>query len=544
MATRKRGSLAIPPGGGTPHRSTATTSRYRLGVTLAVVALACICFVTAAAARTDAAKSVLTIGWVPTDSAQGFNPAKRTGGPLVDLPLAYAPLIHWNRDGSYGQGGLATSWRYIKDPAGPNKGFELTLRRDARFSDGTPVTAQAVKTSLEYFQSAKGPWGSSIGTIRSIETIGKWKVRLHVASPNPILPNALSEGGTWGFIVNPKAVAKVQAEQKNDILGTSTAGAGPYALDPSQSVPGDHATFVPNKYYYDKGSVRWSKIVFRYIAASTTMLQALKTGQLDAALLDSTVADAAKAAGFNLSHSGLANATDGLFILDKSGALSKPLGDVRVRQALNYAIDRKAITSALFGDLGTPTSEWITTDGWDPKYQNHYPYNPTKAKSLLAAAGYPDGFTLNMLSGNFAGNLLDPMTQAIAKYFNAIGIKTKITVAGPSDWFGQGTGGTFPVWTVPRGGDPMWLFYGLFLKPGSLGTQHGGDPVIDKLWLKGQRAKNAASYWKQMSARMVETAAFVPVVNQPTFSVGYAKHIVGADFPESGPNLIAGWSRK
>jgi peptide/nickel transport system substrate-binding protein len=504
---------------------------YRLGLAASVgaTALACAIALTAtASARVGsrtATKPVLTIGLVAASSSS-LDPAKQGNGPVnVQLDLSYAPITHWKPDGSIGPS-LASSWRYL---GSGNKNFEFTLRHDARFSDGTPVTAQAVKTWLAYCETANSPIASTIGPVRSIETVGKWVVRMHLRSPNPILPYALSDGYLWGFVASPKAVAHPA------ILGSQTFGAGPYVLVPSQSVSLDHYTYIPNKYYFNKAGIRYSKVVVKIISSASSMLAAARTGQVDVAFGDTSTADAAAAAGLTVVSA--PTQADGLVFLDKSGTLSKPLSDVRVRQAMNYAVDRKAITSALLGKYGSPTSEWITLDGFDPKFQNYYRYDVAKAKSLLAAAGYPNGFTLNVLNGTFCGCVLvDPLTQAIAKYLDAIGVHLNLTtIASGSDWFAKAFGGTFPAFTVPRGGDTMWGFYGLWLKPGAALNQHGwDDPVLDKLWLKGQRAKNAPAFWRQMSQRMTTQADFLPVfLASEEYYVG--KHVGGVSLTLRAP---------
>jgi peptide/nickel transport system substrate-binding protein len=155
----------------------------------------------------------------------------------------------------------------------------------------------------------------------------------------------------------------------------------------------------------------------------------------------------------------------------------------------------------------------MTTDGYDVRFQNHYPYNPTRARTLLTQAGYPDGFTLTILDTPAGGiNAVGPVS-ALAKYFGDVGVKVNIvSPATAGEWVQRLTSSNMPAYINPRGGDPMWLFYGLYFSPrGVLNASGHSDPVMNRLWLQGQRAKQPATYWRQMSARSVTQALFVPL---------------------------------
>ncbi len=303
----------------------------------------------AASPAVSAGKPVLTIA-SPTDP-RSLDPTA-TGNLLV-AHLAYANIIRTNPDGSFSPE-LATSWHYLNakgGSGGANKGFEFTLRHDARFSDGTPVTAQAVVAWLTYFSQSKSVNVGSMPPIKSIQAIGKWTVRIICKSPNPQFRLTLGYGNTglWGAVASPDAVANPAK------FNTETFGAGPYMVDPSQSLAGDHFTFVPNPYYYAKSTIKWSKIVVRIIPTGSSRLQALQAGQVDVAFGDAQTVSAARSSGLSVS---VAPGLTPLFLINASGSRNggAPLKDVRVRQALNYAIDRKAIAKALFGKDGTATA--------------------------------------------------------------------------------------------------------------------------------------------------------------------------------------------
>ena len=460
-------------------------------------------------------KPVLRIGL--NSAPASLDPAKDTGRDQTTLrSLSHASITHLRPDGSYGPG-LATSWRYI---GRGNKNFEFTLRPNARFSDGTPVTAQAVKVWFNYFRGVNGGNTAALGPIRSIETIGKWTVRLHLRSPNPVIPLVLSDMQYfWGAISSPKAVATPS------ILGTRTFGAGPYVLLPSQTVAGDTYTYVPNKFFFDKSKIRFSKVIVKIIASPSSMLQAMNSGQLDVASGDVSTAAAAERGGLNIIRA--SGGFVGMIFLDRNGTVVKPLEDVRVRQALNYAIDRKTITQALVGKFGTPTSQVSTLDGSQLKYQNFYGYNPARAKSLLAEAGYSNGFSFDVVVPGYLGNFGTPVAQAVAKYLAAVGVRvTIISAATVAEFIQKGLRGEVPALGTNLTIRPVWTLYSQMLAPnGSLNPFRVNDAAFNKLFLQGQRAANPSTYWKQLTARLTTQAVALPVFK--IAAIFYASRNIG-----------------
>jgi peptide/nickel transport system substrate-binding protein len=474
----------------------------------------------ATASGGQAAAPVLTIGL--NTSGTNLNPALNPSGVYQLESLSYATITHATPEGAIVPG-LATSWHYV---GSGNTTFEFTLRPDARFSDGSPVTASAVKAWLDYFTRANGPIVST-DPVKSVTTVGDWTVVLHLTRANPDLPYLLSEVGqeNVGFIASPLAVAHPAS------LGTATDGAGPYTVVPSQSVAGNQYTFVPNRYYYDQSAIRWSKVVVKIISSPSTMLEAIKSGQLDVAYGDITTVSLAAAAG--LSVQSAPYGWDGLLILDRGPALPNgtkpdPLASLKVRQALNYALDRAAITEAIYGKYGLPTSEAPSLDGYVQNYQGYYSYDPSKAKALLSAAGYPHGLTLTTLDPTYYGTQGDPVVQAIAKYLSAVGVSLDITQEpSGTQWVAGMVSGNYSVTGFPANPlVPMITFYAGFLGPKAVLNEHGyDDPVMDQLYQEGTVSKDPATYWEAMSRRMVTEADMVPVFELNTF--WYAQKDIG-----------------
>lgn len=471
-------------------------------------------------AQQSTTKPTFTIG-VDSTAGPNLNPSDDDGPSPLTL-LSYTGLVHENPDGSFGAG-LATSWHYVGND---NTTFQLTLRHDARFSDGTQVTAAAVKTWLEYFAGAKGPLVAQLN-LKSVSTVGQWTVVLHEKSPTPGLPYILS--GDIGYVASPGAVAKPSS------LDNATDGAGPYVLVPSQSVANSQYTFVPNKYYYDPSAIRFGTVVVKVIAQPSTMLEAIRSGQLDVAQGDITTVSQAKSAGLTVESA--PGGFDQVLILDRAamspdGSTPNPLAKVGVRQALNYAINRPAITKAIMGTYGTPTSEIGSRDGIDPAVANYYTYDPTKAKALLAAAGYPNGFTLDLPSQTTFGTVVDPTMEAVAQDLAAVGVQLKvISTSTLTQWVNDVLGGTYPVAGFEATAfPPLATWYGYWFQPGGIENQHGWvDPTMDKLYQQAIVSKSPDTYWKAITRRIVTQADTIPLFDFDAFWLS-AKNVGGVSF--------------
>jgi len=487
--------------------------RHR-GRLLAVAAFVSLFAVTgvAGAAKTirSATAPVLTVGFTQTPISE--DPAKDGGGWTTFRTLTNESLIRWTWNGTL-QPGLATKWGYVKTPYGPNTGFQLTLRPNVKFSDGEPLNAAAVKKWLLYFPRGKGSFAGLL-SIKSVATVGDLTVRITLSKPNPDVPMVLTEIDNWGFVSAPKGVDNPK------LMETQSFGVGPYTLDASQTVNGDHYTYVPNPNYYDQSQIHWSKVVVKVIPSASTMVQALKTGQIQAAWSGDvqTLAAIGKAPGFKVVQAPTLSA--GPSLDDVYGKLVPALANLKVRQALNYAVDRKTIGTALYGSFAVPNDELFTLDGTNTSTSiaHYYPYDVAKAKALLAAAGYPNGFTLSVVSCSCFGTFGVPMDQAVAKYWAAIGVKVNITTeTAVNQWLQQLATKKFAVGDNVLGASTMATAYSVYLTPGGVLNPFGlHDPTIDKWFSASLKSTNPKTYWQKITARMVTQAYQVPIAFIPS----------------------------
>jgi len=372
----------------------------------------------------DVVGDVLNVGVILVPAQ--WDPAKFDWTEQLELQqAAYDTLIHLQPDGTYAPG-LATEWSYTS----PTE-FTLTLREGVTFSDGTALDAAAVKANLDHARTTTGPRTSQLAAISEVQTDGDLGVTIDLSTPNPDLPLILSMA--MGMMASPAALAA-------GTLDTAPVGAGPYVLDAAQTVVNDHYTFTKNPDYWDAGSIHYNSLVFKLITDYTASLNALRSGQIAMALGQPTTASAAEAAGDTVVTT--PGSVVSLVLQDREGQLVPALGDVRVRQAMNYAIDRAALAASLLP--GSPTSQQFQkgTSMWDEAINDTYDQDLDKAKSLMADAGYANGFDLPI--GSFPLN--DPALQVIASDLAKIGITVQIQSVPIADYVTLRSSTQWPAW--------------------------------------------------------------------------------------------------
>jgi peptide/nickel transport system substrate-binding protein len=477
-----------------------------LAATAAVALTACGGQATGAAAPAKGSSSTpgktLTVGF-SVQAPETLDPAKAPQNYAWFEELAYEPLIVQRADGTLAPG-LADSWSYTGTG---NTTFVLNLRSGVKFSDGTPLTAQDVVNDFAYVVKSAGQMSPFLAGDTFTAT-GPLTVTIKAAQPNPDFPQILTQDDVVGDMISSKGLVTPAA------LGTQTFGAGPYMLDASQTVSGDQYTYVPNPDYYDKAAISWKKVVIKVITDPQSMLNALKTGQVQVANGDPTTIAAATQAGLTVTST--PDLWMGVTLADRGGALSKALGDVRVREALNYATDRATIAKALFAGTGTATSQPAPPGGYgyDPALSTAYPYDVGKAKQLLAAAGYAHGLDLKIVTGDYGGENL--MAQALAQQWQQAGVTVQVTDdANSNEFYAAAFGGKFPAFMTVFGQIPTWVEGpSLFLPPASYNPFHTASAPLAALYRQEARSSGAqqASLDQQIEAYLVNQAWFVPIV--------------------------------
>jgi peptide/nickel transport system substrate-binding protein len=304
---------------------------------------------------------------------------------------------------------LAESWTVSAD----QKTYEFKLREGLKFHNGDPFTAEDVKFS---FHRAKG---SKVlhEKVREVVVVGPTRVRfvLHEAWPDFMTFYGTMVTGA-GWVVPKKYVEQVG----NDGFKKHPIGLGPYKFVSNN--PGVELVMEANESYWRKmPSVK--RLVFKSVIESTTRMAMLKRGEVDVAyLLDVPQAEEVKRdPNLKLAFSG-GIATFFLDFLDQWDPKS-PWADKRVRQAANYAIDRQALSEAETLGASKPAGNHVPRSFEFALPLEPYPYDPARAKKLLAEAGYPNGFDageLHQLPPYFS------LGEAIVNYFQAVGIRIRM----------------------------------------------------------------------------------------------------------------------
>jgi len=306
---------------------------------------------------------------------------------------------------------LAESWTVSKD----GRVWEFVLRKGARFHNGDPVTAEDVKFSFERYRGAAAPIFKE--RVREVQVVDPGRVRFHLKDPWPdfmTFYGTSASGAAW--IVPKKYIEKVG----EDGFRRAPLGAGPYKFVSLQ--PGIELILDAFDGYWRKTpSVK--RLVLRSIPDESTRAAALKRGEVDIAyFLNGPIADdVRRTPGLTLS----ATRTNGVLFLmfPDQWTSGSPWADRRLRMAASLAIDRQAINEAESLGFSGPTGNIV------PRHQEFAlllppdPYDPKRAKALLAEAGYPNGLDAGELTPFPPYN---SMGEAIANYLNAVGIRARV----------------------------------------------------------------------------------------------------------------------
>ena len=306
---------------------------------------------------------------------------------------------------------LAESWTMSKD----GRVWEFVLRKGTRFHNGDPVTAEDVKFSFERYRGAAAPILKE--RVREVQVVDPGRVRFHLKDPWPdfmTFYGTSASGAAW--IVPKKYVEKVG----EDGFRRAPIGAGPYKFVSAQ--PGIELVLEAFDGYWRK-TPAVKRLVLRSIPDESTRAAALKRGEVDIAyFLNGPIADdVRRTAGLTLS----ATRTNGVLFLmfPDQWTAGSPWADRRLRLAASLAIDRQAINEAESLGFSAPTGNIV------PRHQEFAlaipgdPYDPKRAKALLAEAGYPSGLDAGELTPFPPYN---SMGEAIANYLNAVGIRTRV----------------------------------------------------------------------------------------------------------------------
>ncbi|WP_142056372.1 ABC transporter substrate-binding protein [Pseudonocardia kunmingensis] len=331
----------------------------------------------------------------------------------VTLFPAYDRLVHLSPEGEPVPG-LAAAWEWEDALT-----LRLELREGVTFHDGTPFDAAAVRTNIERARTVEGSAvRTELDPVQSVEVRDPRTVALHLSYPATSLPAALSDRA--GAMISPAALADPAVD-----LDQVAVGAGPYRMVEHRR---DELTrFERFPQYWDPPAAAAQRLEIHHIAESTTRLNAVRTGVVDATRVPPAMLAQAEATGLRTEVAGSLNFS--YFVLNRSRPI---FADVRVRRAINHALDREAIRQGVY--LGHAT---IEAQPFVEGYWAHHPglgdeairHDPQLARQLLAEAGHPGGLAFRAVIPTGPDFL--PLAEAMQNQLAAVGIDMEIVPAEP-----------------------------------------------------------------------------------------------------------------
>jgi peptide/nickel transport system substrate-binding protein len=404
---------------------------------------------------------------------------------------------------------LATKWTYNA----AQTVLTLNLRTDVKFTDGTKLDAAAVVKSLNAFKNGTSPDKSNLSAMKSVVAKDSSTVVITLTAADPAFLNYLARNA--GLISSPKVVGTAKAK-------TSPVGSGPYVLNKLKTKVGSVYTFTKNANYWNKSAQKFDTVVLKFIEDATATVNALKARQVNGAnLANNDVITELMNANVQFVTSTLDWV--GLSFVDRSGNLKSVIKDKAVRQAINYALDRKALLKAIGAGYGVTTTQVFApkSAGYNSALNSTYTYNVTKAKQLLADAGYKDGVTISMPSFTFF--LGDAPFTLIADQLKAAGITVKWTEANPATFFDDLLAPKYPAYLMFLEQSPNdWQAINFLMsKTAVWNPEHYSDATSAALIEKIRTASASArpALLKQLNKYIVDEAWFAPFyVKQTTFA--------------------------
>lgn len=355
--------------------------------------------------------------------AMGFDPlsldpiATSDNGSIWTQLLIFDTLVRPDITGEGLEPGLAESWSISED------GMTLTFNlREAQFSDGTPVTAEDVRFSIERAASEGSSWGRFYRPFTSFEVVDDRQIVMRLDEPFTPGFNNLA---LFAAAILPKA----QVEEKGDAFFDAPVGSGPFML--TNWARGARIILEKNPNYWQEGKPHVDDAVLEIVTEPSARVIKLEAGEVDVAL------DPPLNQLKNLEAK--AGITVGQIIPYRADFVQlntarKPFDDERVRQALNMAIDKDALVQGVLYGAGKPAASAMPVMAYADPELTHYPYDPGKAKELLAEAGYGEGFDAQLLVDSGAATSRNAAI-ALQAMLQQVGVKLQLQMLeGGTQW--------------------------------------------------------------------------------------------------------------
>ncbi len=441
---------------------------------------------------------------------------------------------------------LATSWSSNANATQ----WTFKLRPGVKFHDGTPVNADAIVFNLSRWWDKSHPYGfrdqgrtfeiigdllggfkgDPTAVIKNIVKVNDSTVRVDLNKPSSVLPNVLAAG--YFGIASPTAIKKEGA--KYGTPASKPIGSGPFIFQSWRT--GDRVTMLPNKAYWGE-KPKVDQLVIRSIKDASQRLNELKAGTIDFAndltpdSLKSIQADknlmAIKRPSFNVGFVSMNNN-------------NQYLKNQKVRQAISMAVNKKAIVEAFWNGLAVSNASFVPPVlAWanSSKVPADYKFDPATAKKMLADAGYPNGFSIDLwympVSRPYFPNP-KPIAEAIAADLSAIGIKVNLKT---EDWAkylqDRNTTPGFDMYMIGWTGDygDPDNFYGAYYGENGSSDISWNPSELQKLLEQGRAATTQAAKAKVYSQ-----------IHEMTYDAAYRVPIAHSQPLAAAQTYVKGWT--
>jgi peptide/nickel transport system substrate-binding protein len=386
----------------------------------------------ASAAEPVGAENILR--WASATEPLSFDPQSGNTAPTATgTSQVYEPLVDFNSSYEI-EPALAVGWKLTSPTT-----WQFDLRQGVRFHDGTPFTSEDVVFSLNRAMSKTSDFKEDVSSIAAVEVVDDHVVRITTVTPDPILPDELSQ-----IAIMSKRWAEQHAALLPAVYGEKLTygenhanGTGPFKLVSFAPGVGSVMTRNPDWWGLGQNPHNLDRIVHTVIKDPALRLQALLSGKVDF-LSDPPFAGLDQIEGtpgltlertneVRTMYLGLDQGSPQLRSSNVKG--KNPLADRRVRQAVYQAIDEQTILDRVMRGLAIPSGIIVQpgVNGYAPELDTRLPFDPDAARALLAEAGYPDGFAVTLDCPNDRYINDEAICRAAATMLGEISIR--VTVA-------------------------------------------------------------------------------------------------------------------
>lgn len=314
---------------------------------------------------------------------------------------------------------LAESWRAVSPTT-----YQFKLRRGVKFHNGEPFNAAAVKFSIErQLSHPKSRAKAALAPVERVEIVDDYTVNVVSKGPFPVLLARNTYAGSGSVVMLPPKYV----QEKGDDFAAHPVGTGPFRF--VQWVKGDRVVLEANPDYW-RARPKVQRVVFRFIPEAATRIASLLNGDTD--IVENIPPDQVERVAANPSTT-VGKTSDGMIVVyyQFDTRMESPVRNKKVREAISLAIDWDTIVKDLLrGHARRRPIPLDPRDSVDPGLKLA-PYDPERAKRLLAEAGYPQGFSFTMPTSDGRYMQDRVVSEAIAAFLGKVGIKATVQ---PTEW--------------------------------------------------------------------------------------------------------------